>query len=120
MACLRSFILNARTCPRTLPPMTALEILGTPLLLTDYGELDEQCRQWARAGACVALDFANTQIVTMRRHEPWFHDLTSAYDCFPPDGMPLIWCLRLAGGGPPPPRYWPTLFCPPLARRRPR
>src|ERR1039458_3835523 len=79
------------------PRMTALEILGTPLLLTDYGELDEQCRQWARAGACVALDFANTQIVTMRRHEPWFHDLTSAYDCFPPDGMPLIWCLRLAG-----------------------
>ncbi len=77
--------------------MTALEVLGTPLLLTDYGGLDEQCRQWARAGGCVALDFANTQIVTMRRHEPWFRDLTSAYDGFPPDGMPLIWCLRLAG-----------------------
>src|ERR1035437_4656285 len=78
-------------------PMTALELLGTPLLLTDYRGLDELCRQWARAGACVALDFANTQIVTMRRHEPWFRDLTSVYDCFPPDGMPLIWCLRLAG-----------------------
>ena len=65
--------------------------------MTDYRGLDEQCRQWARAGACVALDFANTQIVTMRRHEPWFRDLTSAYDGFPPDGMPLIWCLRLAG-----------------------
>src|ERR1035437_4509707 len=78
-------------------PMTALELLGTPLLLTDYRGLDELCRQWARAGACVALDFANTQIVTMRRHEPWFRDLTSVYDCFPPDCMPLIWCLRLAG-----------------------
>ena len=77
--------------------MTALELLGTPLLLTDYRGLGEQCRQWARSDACIALDFANTQIVTMRRHEPWFHDLTSAYDCFPPDGMPLIWCLRLAG-----------------------
>jgi N-acetylglucosaminyldiphosphoundecaprenol N-acetyl-beta-D-mannosaminyltransferase len=77
--------------------MTALEVLGTPLLLTDYSGLDEQCRQWARAGSCVALDFANTQIVTMRRHEPWFRELTTAYDCFPPDGMPLIWCLRLAG-----------------------
>ena len=77
--------------------MTARDVLGTPLLLTDYRGLDEQCRQWARAGACVALDFANTQIVTMRRHEPWFRDLTRAYDAFPPDGMPLIWCLRLAG-----------------------
>ena len=77
--------------------MTALELLGTPLLLTDYRGLSEQCRQWARTDACVALDFANTQIVTMRRHEPWFRDLTSAYDGFPPDGMPLIWCLRLAG-----------------------
>ena len=77
--------------------MTSLEVLGTPLLLTDYRGLDEQCRQWARSGACVALDFANTQIVTMRRHEPEFRELTSGYDCYPPDGMPLIWCLRLAG-----------------------
>lgn len=77
--------------------MTALEVLGTPLLLTDYHRLGRQCCQWARGGGCVALDFANTQIVTMRRHEPWFRELTSAYDFFPPDGMPLIWCLRLAG-----------------------
>jgi N-acetylglucosaminyldiphosphoundecaprenol N-acetyl-beta-D-mannosaminyltransferase len=77
--------------------MTALEVLGTPLLLTDYSGLGDQCHQWAAAGTCVALDFANTQIVTMRRHEPWFRDLTTAYDAFPPDGMPLIWCLRLAG-----------------------
>ena len=45
------------------------------------------------------MDFANTQIVTMRRHEPAFRELTSAYDCFPPDGMPLIWCLNAAGAG---------------------
>jgi len=45
------------------------------------------------------MDFANTQIVTMRRHEPAFRELTSAYDCYPPDGMPLIWCLNAAGAG---------------------
>jgi N-acetylglucosaminyldiphosphoundecaprenol N-acetyl-beta-D-mannosaminyltransferase len=77
--------------------MTSLEVLGTPLLLTDYRGLGEQCCQWARASACVALEFANTQIVTMRRHEPWFRELTSAYDGFAPDGMPLVWCLRRAG-----------------------
>ena len=77
--------------------MTALEVLGMPLLLTDYRGLGEQCCQWARGEGCVALDFANTQIVTMRRHESWFRELTSSYDGFPPDGMPLVWCLRLAG-----------------------
>jgi N-acetylglucosaminyldiphosphoundecaprenol N-acetyl-beta-D-mannosaminyltransferase len=33
----------------------------------------------------------------MRRHEPWFRELTSEYDGFIPDGMPLIWCLNMAG-----------------------
>jgi len=77
--------------------MTAHEVLGMPLLLTDYRGLGEQCCRWARGERCVALDFANTQIVTMRRHELWFRELIGAYDGFPPDGMPLIWCLRLAG-----------------------
>jgi N-acetylglucosaminyldiphosphoundecaprenol N-acetyl-beta-D-mannosaminyltransferase len=72
-------------------------VLGTPLLATDYTGLGRQCQAWARGGRCVAMDFANTQIVTMRRHEPWFRDLTSGYDHYPPDGMPLIWCLNRAG-----------------------
>jgi N-acetylglucosaminyldiphosphoundecaprenol N-acetyl-beta-D-mannosaminyltransferase len=81
----------------TIPAMTVMDILGTPLLVTDYEGLSQQCQDWARNGQCVAMDFANTQIVTMRRHEPWFRELTSAYDYFPPDGMPLVWCLNRAG-----------------------
>src|SRR5436190_17184288 len=76
--------------------MKSISVLGTPLLLTNYSELGEACRNWAKSPQCVALDFANTQIVTMRRHEPGFRDLTSAYDFFPPDGMPLVWCLNRA------------------------
>lgn len=74
-------------------------MLGTPLLLTDYANLQQRCQDWARSGRCLAIDFANTQTVTMRRHEPAFRELTSAYDAFPPDGMPLIWCLNRAGAG---------------------
>src|SRR5205085_2246365 len=77
--------------------MTALHVLGTPLLVTDYTELAAKCQQWARGPQCLALDFANTQIVTMRRHEPEFRELTDSYDGFPPDGMPLVWCLNRAG-----------------------
>jgi len=77
--------------------MTTLQVLGTPLLVTDYEALSADCLAWARQPGSLALDFANTQIVTMRRHEPPFRDLTNAYDYFPPDGMPLIWCLNRAG-----------------------
>ena len=35
----------------------------------------------------------------LRPLEPRFRELTDAYDGFPPDGMPLVWCLRLAGAG---------------------
>jgi len=79
--------------------MTSLDLLGTPLLITDYSGLAKSCLEWARSQRCVALDFANTQIVTMRRHDAGFRDLTSAFDCFPPDGMPLVWCLNRAGAG---------------------
>src|SRR3981081_2546583 len=77
--------------------MTEFNLLGTPLLATTYDELAAKCEEWARGDGCVAMEFANTQIVTMRRHEAPFVDLTSAYDHFIPDGMPLIWCLNLAG-----------------------
>jgi len=74
-------------------------VLGTPLLLTDYEGLAAQCREWPRSPAPVALEFANTHIVTMRRHERQFREVTDAYDYFVPDGMPLIWCLNRAGAG---------------------
>jgi len=77
--------------------MTTFEVLQTPLLITDYDQLASTCLVWARDQRCVALDFANTQIVTMRRHDARFRELTSAYDYFPPDGMPLVWCLNRAG-----------------------
>ncbi len=79
--------------------MKTLHVLGTPLLATDYAELARQCRAWARHPGCVAMEFANTQIVTLRRHDPAFRELTSVYDHFLPDGMPLVWCLNWAGAG---------------------
>jgi N-acetylglucosaminyldiphosphoundecaprenol N-acetyl-beta-D-mannosaminyltransferase len=77
--------------------MRSLRVLGTPLLVTDYDALGAACMRWAREGRTIALDFANTQVATMRRHDNAFRDLTSTYDHFPPDGMPLIWCMNAAG-----------------------
>jgi N-acetylglucosaminyldiphosphoundecaprenol N-acetyl-beta-D-mannosaminyltransferase len=76
-----------------------LSVLGTPLLLTDYEKLGEACLEWARSGRTVAIEFSNTQVVTLRRHDNNFQEITRAYDGFIPDGMPLIWCLNWLGAG---------------------
>ena len=79
--------------------MKTFHVLDTPLLATDYDELMAHCRSLARQPGCVALEFANTHIVTMCRYDAAFHDLIGAYDHLLPDGMPLVWCLNRAGAG---------------------
>jgi len=90
--------------------MAQFNVLGTPLLATTYADLSAKCLDWARGPACVSMEFANTQIVSMRRHEPPFLQLTSAYNYFIPDGMPLIWCLNRAGAGLTDRVYGPTFM----------
>jgi N-acetylglucosaminyldiphosphoundecaprenol N-acetyl-beta-D-mannosaminyltransferase len=83
--------------PPGVPSIRTIDVLGTPLLLTDYRSLARQCLHWARQEGCLAMDFANTQTVTMRRHEADFRALSGSLDYMAPDGMPLIWCLNRAG-----------------------
>lgn len=91
-------------------PPHALRVLGTRLMVTDYAALAMRCQEWARLPSPMALDFTNTQTVTMRRHEPSFRELTDAFDHFPPDSMPLIWCLNRAGAGLTDRVYGPTFM----------
>ena len=77
--------------------MRSYEVLGTALAATTYEELTLHCQTLARAEAPSAVDLTNTQVVTMRRHEPEFAEITSRFEHFIPDGMPLIWCLNRRG-----------------------
>ncbi len=72
-------------------------VLGTPLHLTTYAQFAALCLGLLHRSGTTAVDFTNTQIVTMRRHEPGFKAITSRFDYFVPDGMPLIWCLNWQG-----------------------
>ena len=87
-----------------------LPVLGTPLLITRYGELIEECRRRAALPRVTAIEFANTQVITKRRAEPEFRELTDAYDWFAPDGMPLIWCLNAQGASMSDRVYGPTFM----------
>lgn len=79
--------------------MKTLHVLGVPLVVSDYDELAAQCLAWAHAPRAVTLEFVNTHIVTMHRHDPAFRETMGAYDHLLPDGMPLVWCLNRAGAG---------------------
>ena len=79
--------------------MKTLHVLGAPLLITDYDELAGRCLAWARGPRTLALEFANTQIVTLHRHDAAFREILGAFDFILPDGMPLVWCLNRAGAG---------------------
>jgi len=90
--------------------MKTLQVLGTPLLVTTYDGLAAFCHELARQPRPVALEFANTQIVALRRHDPAMRAATAAYDYFVPDGMPLVWCLNRAGAGLADRVYGPTFM----------
>lgn len=74
-------------------------VLGTSLQVSTYAGLTADLQKRARGPQPFVVDFTNTHIVTMRRRDPEFRELTARFDYFIPDGMPLIWCLNLQGAG---------------------
>ncbi len=87
-----------------------LELLGTPLLVTTYDGLIAHCHELARADATHAIDLTNTHIVTLRRQDAHFREITSRFDHFVPDSMPLVWCLNARGAGMQDRVYGPTFM----------
>lgn len=47
----------------------------------------------------MAVDFSNTQIVTMRRIDPAFREASDSMDFFVPDSTPLKWCMSSRSAG---------------------
>lgn len=88
-----------RGCIAPAPSGTSrsLGILGTSLELTSYAALTGELQRLTAFGRSIVVDFSNTQIVTLRRHDAVFRKLTERFDYFVPDGMPLIWCLNAQG-----------------------
>jgi N-acetylglucosaminyldiphosphoundecaprenol N-acetyl-beta-D-mannosaminyltransferase len=74
--------------------MKTFDLLGTPLVATSYDELIGHVHDFERSDGLRAVDLTNTHVVTLRRHDPHFRQITDAVDYFILDGMPLIWCLN--------------------------
>jgi N-acetylglucosaminyldiphosphoundecaprenol N-acetyl-beta-D-mannosaminyltransferase len=81
-------------------PAVIIPVMGTGLLATTYEGLSRRLLEKLSDGeGTLAVDFANTQIVTMRRHDPEFAILSRCIDITVPDGMPLVWAMNRKGAG---------------------
>lgn len=87
-----------------------LNVLGTPLTVTNYAAFTRFCQEQAEQGQRLSIDFTNTQIVAMRLHDPKFKAMTAGFDYFVPDGMPLVWCLNRQGANMQDRVYGPAFF----------
>ncbi len=90
--------------------MRTFDLLGTPLLATSYEGLIAHAHNLAQSDVTTAIDLTNTHIVTLRRQDPHFREITSRFDYFVPDGMPLIWCLNARGAALQDRVYGPTFM----------
>ena len=99
--------------------LSTRRVLSTDIACTDYEALGAHLLTRCRQPGPYAVDFSNTHIVTMRRHDPAFAATTANIDLFVPDGMPLIWCLNRQGAALQDRVYGPTFLrkflatCPP-------
>jgi N-acetylglucosaminyldiphosphoundecaprenol N-acetyl-beta-D-mannosaminyltransferase len=80
------------------PYVDSTRVLGTSLMETTYEDLSAVLLEAGSGdGGALAVDFANTHVVTMRRHDPKFMNLTACIDLIAPDGMPLVWAMNAKG-----------------------
>ena len=77
---------------------------------TSYADATKQIESWARAGESRTV-YATSVHGTMEAHDaPAFRDILNRADLITPDGMPLVWMLRLKGIRSQQRIYGPTLM----------
>ena len=78
-------------------PFAARPILGVNVAVSSYDEVIHQSLAWARERHSRALFFASVQVIMEAVDHPAFLlQLNNTGTVFP-DGMPLVWALRMLG-----------------------
>ena len=72
-------------------------ILGTRVDGTSYAEATRRVLEWAKAGESRAVFAANVHMVMEAYDHPAFRAIVNDSDLVTPDGVPLVWSLRLHG-----------------------
>ncbi|MDA8123420.1 MAG: WecB/TagA/CpsF family glycosyltransferase [Deltaproteobacteria bacterium] len=72
-------------------------ILGMRVDATDYGHAAERITAWGREGASHYVCVANTHMAMESHDDDAFRRIVNAAGLVTPDGMPIVWGLRLLG-----------------------
>lgn len=81
--------------PAPAPPQPRL--LGMRVDRTSYAAATDRIVRWARAGESRYVACASVNNVIQARDSARFSEIMNAADLVTPDGMPLVWGLRLLG-----------------------
>jgi N-acetylglucosaminyldiphosphoundecaprenol N-acetyl-beta-D-mannosaminyltransferase len=95
--------------PTALADLPVTDVIGTACTVTSKEALLPLLEQEAAAGPW-SVDFTNVQIVTMRRAELPFREMTSRVDAFIPDSQVLRWAVNWRGGDMPARVYGPDFL----------
>jgi len=77
------------------PP--SVEVLGTPLALTDYTAVIEWIDATVASGSRGSLSAAAVHLVMLAQEDPEVRAAVLAASLVVPDGQPLVWALRALG-----------------------
>jgi N-acetylglucosaminyldiphosphoundecaprenol N-acetyl-beta-D-mannosaminyltransferase len=80
-----------------LPRVEARRILGMRVDATSYAHAAQEIMRWARQGESRYVCVATVNNVIEARDDPDYDTAIEAADLVTPDGMPLVWGLRLLG-----------------------
>jgi len=81
----------------TTRPLQNSRILGTRVDATSYSDAAARIIDWTRTGEGRYVCCCNVHMVMEGYDDPAFRQVVNAADLVTPDGMPLVWGLRLSG-----------------------
>jgi N-acetylglucosaminyldiphosphoundecaprenol N-acetyl-beta-D-mannosaminyltransferase len=76
---------------------TMRRILGVPVIASTYADVVTQSLAWAKSGDSRVLVFANVHVVMEAVDNTGYFECLARADMINPDGVPLVWALRLMG-----------------------
>ena len=86
------------------------KILGTRIDATSYEDACDRIQTWANDRTSCYIVAANVHVVMTGYWQPKYQQVVNSAALVTPDGMPLVWALRLLGSKKQPRVYGPDLM----------
>ena len=90
--------------------MNKFPILGNQINVTSYEDCKKEIVSWTKDRIVRQIFAANVHMVMTAYDDPEFQNIVNSADLVTPDGMPLVWALRLKGFPDQERVYGPTLM----------